>query len=136
MATDHNHAAFMGYPVNCLLSIFDSPAAADLALADLLKAGFKTEDLLVLAGESGAESIDATGVEHGILARTVRLLDRLGPEFDDATTYENAAREGKYVLSIHAPSSEDRERAARVLERNGAHFANFYGLLDVVSILP
>ena len=45
----------------------------------------------------------------------------------DLVVYEAALRDGRAVITVHAPRSEERERAKRVLAAAGAHFMNFFG---------
>ena len=59
-----------------------------------------------------------------------------GSKFDNTHTYEHALEAGGYILTVHTPAATQRSRAVAILRKHGAHFVNFYGILDVVPILP
>jgi hypothetical protein len=52
----------------------------------------------------------------------------------DLVVYEAALRDGRAVVTVHAPRAEQRERAKRVLAAAGAHFMNFFGRVSTEDI--
>jgi hypothetical protein len=52
----------------------------------------------------------------------------------DLAVYEAALRDGRAVITVHAPRVEQRERAKRVLAAAGAHFMNFFGRIATEEI--
>src|SRR2546422_8704950 len=110
-----NDSRFIFYPVNHLFGIIDDPDGAKTALRALAEAGFGGEAIVLFTGEQGARRIDAEGTEHGLFARLVRRVQHMTPEHDQAVVYQEAARSGKSVVAILAPSNEEKGRALGIM---------------------
>lgn len=81
----------------------------------------------VFSGEAGAQQIDASGAQHGLFAQLVRIYQRTTSEHDQAAYYEQALREGRYVIAIHNDDADARQQVRAILKTQGGHFINFYG---------
>lgn len=118
----------IGYPTNRLIAVFDDPADAARALADLRGAGVPTSDLEILRGPEGADRLDGTGEVRGGLARVRRWVDfTLMDQLPDFAHYEFALRDGRAVLMVRARDDSRKAAALAILRRHGAHFINYYG---------
>jgi len=128
-----NTDSMLGYPINRLLAILDSWSAAKRACDDLIKQGFDESDLAPLVRAEGLELQEEQAAEQGVFGRII-----LAPtaEFRGAIAYREAARDGRHVLSVYAPTKVKQEKAIDSLRRNGAHFVNFYGILEDTLMLP
>jgi hypothetical protein len=127
----------IGYPAGRLLAVVDDPAAVDRAIEALAAAGIEPERVERLTGGEAASAFDATGSEHGVLARVRRAFEfSLVDQLPDLAWYAAAAREGRTVLSVPARDSRAGRRAAGILAAAGAHFINRYGRFETEDIAP
>lgn len=125
------------YPTNSLLGVIDDPARLGPALRDLESAGFAGEAVSVFTGEEDARKLDASGAEHGVLARLLRFIQAIhAVDQEQLKRYEEAVRSGKLVLAVHVTDPEGRERAREVLSAHGGHFINFYGRMTIQGLEP
>ena len=125
---------FIINPTDYLFGIIDDPEVAETGLKALVSAGFSPDHVRVFHGERGVRQIDATGVEHGRLARLIRWRQSTTPMRQHAERYEQAVRDGHCVVAVHARNLEARELARQILKRHGGHFINFYGRWVVYSL--
>jgi hypothetical protein len=124
-------SASFGYPVNKLLATFDGADQVEDTLLSLIDAGFRRGDLLVVA-----RNTNAAESSHSFLSEVLHLVPSCGFQFDGKQTYEGALEAGGYVLCIHVLTIEARNEAASIVREHGARFASFYGILDIIPILP
>ena len=121
--------------VNRLLGVLDTEAAARAAVRALAEAGFGPEAVAVLRGQVDADRIDARGLVAGRWRRLWRLVQfTQTDQMVDLAVYEAALRDGRSVVTVHAPRLERRDRAQRALEGAGAHFMNFFGRMATEDI--
>ena len=121
--------------VNRLLAVVDRPEAAVRASQALRREGFPTDAVAVLRGDADADRIDSLGKLRGRWARLWRLVQFTQmDQMVDLAVYEAALRDGRAVVTVHAPRAEQRERAKRVLAAAGAHFMNYFGRLSTEDI--
>jgi hypothetical protein len=119
---------FIYYPTDKVVGIIDDPDDAQAAVSDLKAAGFTADEIEVLAGEQGARRIDSTGREHGVLARIVRSIQKIGNyESDHVKRHEQELLAGHFGVGVTAKKEKDRERVRQILKSHNAHFINFYG---------
>ena len=52
----------------------------------------------------------------------------------DAVAVLQALRDGRAVITVRAPSDQERDRAKRVLAAAGAHFMNYFGRVSTEDI--
>ncbi len=122
------HRQAIGYPTNRLLAVFDDPADAAAALADLAAGGIATRDLEILRGEEGADRVDGTGGVSGWLGRLRRAFDfTMMDQLVDFAAYERALRDGRAVVMVHVHGDAPKESAHRILRAHHGHFINYYG---------
>lgn len=128
---------FLRYPMNRVVGIIDSDEQAMDAVQALTAAGFPEEDINVLCGPEGARRLDATGRNHGPLARLIRLAQNLSDMGNESLRrHDEALNAGHFVVAIVAPAAEQREQARRILKAHGGHFINFYDRLVVETLDP
>jgi hypothetical protein len=123
--------------VNRLLAVVDRPEAAVRASQALRREGFPTDAVAVLRGDADADRIDSLGKLRGRWARLWRLVQFTQmDQMVDLAVYEAALRDGRAVVTVHAPRAEQRERAKRVLAAAGAHFMNYFGRIATEEVSP
>lgn len=117
---------FIFYPHHKIAGIIDDPNNCKAALHDLSAAGFTADGIEVLTGE-----------EHGLLARTVRSLDRLGNfEPKHIRRHEQEMLAGHHGIGVIAKRTEAREKVRKILKSHHEHFINFYGELVIEELEP
>jgi hypothetical protein len=120
-----------------VLAVFNDRRQAKNAMRELSKAGFGADDVELLASRASSELIDASGLRGGLWRRVKRLIDfSQADQSVDLAVYEAALRQGRAVVAVHVPDRDDRDRAVAVLEAEGGHFINYFGVMTTQQILP
>jgi len=128
-------SSFIGYPTGRLLAVIDEPAAAAIAIEELIAAGVARDDVLLLTGPGDAGRLDGSGAVHGVRARILRVIQFvMMDQLPDFASYEAAAREGRAVVVVRVPDEARRRAAVGMLERAGGHFLNYFGRLATEEI--
>lgn len=123
-------AAFIGYPKQKVLAVFDTAAAADRAAVALEAAGVARGAVERYEGAADADRFDATGQRHGVVARGLRAVQfSLMDQLPALAWYEAALREGKAVLAVRTTDRGRTLRAVEALRSEGGHFINRFGRL-------
>jgi hypothetical protein len=127
----------IGYPGGWTLAVMDDPAETDAAAAELTASGLDSADLVVLAGDGAAASLERLGASDGLLGRMRRGLQFMTmDQLPDLVVYEEAMRLGHPVIDIRVGESDRRRRLTDVLRRHGAHFINRFGSWSTEEIAP
>ena len=61
----------------------------------------------------------------GLAGLAIRIAEKLGIENDEMAAkehYEQALRDGRFLVAVSAPTDERRALAASLLRENGGHF--------------
>jgi hypothetical protein len=119
---------FINYPRGRLLAVADDAATAERAAHALVEAGWDPAAIERISGVESAHAFDATGADHGWLARLGRLVQfTLMDQLPDLAWYEAAARDGRVVLMVRLRGAREARQAGTILAEAGAHFINRYG---------
>lgn len=109
-----------------LAAVFDNRRDAQLALDDLINAGFSREDARLSegdpAGQAGLSSDASTSTDDGSIGYTIKnfFTNIFGTDRSEhAQMYSEAVSSGHYVLTLTADSETEVERAADIVERYG-----------------
>jgi hypothetical protein len=127
------------YPENHVLGVVDTPEQLRSAAKALTGGGFLTSELGVSCGTAAADALDATTGRTGLAGLAIRIAEKLGIENDEMAVkerYEQALRDGRFVVAISAPTEERKALAAKILQENGGHFVNFLGRYTMVRMHP
>jgi hypothetical protein len=125
----------LSYPTDKLVAIIDAMPDAEQARQELLEAGFAPDAIGLLHGTAAAErAVHYTDLDP--FPHLTRLLHVHSIEHEQAVVYEQALREGQSVIAVHAPGTEDRQRAFGILEAHNAHYINFYGKWVIEALKP
>ena len=132
-------AESIAYPTNHLVAILDSSEEVKSAMAALSGSGFLESEVEVSAGKSMAHALGATTGRSGWSHLVMRFAERLGIPNDESLLkkrYEDALRNGQFVVLVLARSDERKELAARILADHGGHFITYLGRLSFEVIRP
>lgn len=125
------------YPVNHVVGIIETPAQLESAVAALETGGFLASEIAVGTGQATGDALDASTGRTGLAHLAIRVAEHLGisnDEMDMKDRYEQALRDGQFVIAILAPSDARKELAAQMLRAHGAHFVNFLGRFTIESM--
>lgn len=122
------HGKFVGYPTHCVVGVIDDAAGAEAAVKALAAATFPNQ-VAIARGVEGAEEIDPTGEQHGLLARIIRLLQFTTMDGEQADRYAGEARADHSVLFVHLENYDHVQEVRAILKEQGGHFINWYDRL-------
>jgi uncharacterized protein (TIGR02246 family) len=124
-----DRSQYVGYPTNRVVGTVADGAMAGQAVAALLAAGFRREDIDILHGEEAIHRLDLTGEEHGFLAQVQRKVIRTFEldEFKHLTDHLEDVRAGRFVIMVLAKRRDHRIVASDILHACGAASVGFYG---------
>lgn len=125
--------AFVGYPQDYVLGIFQQMDSVEAAVTGLIEAGFNEAQLLVLSRPSDTKDIDKNGTEHGVLTTAERTVQELGDK-DTLDEYAKALTIGMSVIGAHAEDAGQREQANHVMRRAGGQSIRFFGRFVVEDL--
>lgn len=123
------------YPTDYIFAVFDDALSADQAIGDLQGAGIGRADVIRLTGEGGAARLDASGEQHGLFGRIIRIAQATTMDQDHAARYELEARNGHYVVGVHVHGPDERRAVEAAAHQHGAHFVNWYGRFQFENIV-
>jgi len=120
-----------------VIGIFEHSVQAHDAKAHLLANGFSSDNVDITTGSSSTDSTSGlssgstsgSSHEEGIGDRISHFFKNLFSNDDEAATYTSAARRGT-IVTVHAQTSADAEKAAEVLNEYGAVDVDDYGRND------
>lgn len=127
------------YPTNTVLGVLDTQEQLERAVAALTGGGFLDSEIHVGVGAERAEAVRTSTGRTGLAGLAARLAERLGVQDDEMefkAHYEQAMRDGRFVVGVEAPSDARRERATEILRDHGAHAVSFHGRFTIEGIVP
>jgi len=135
--TDENGAPVQ-YPEGSVVGIVDTVDQLESAIEALTSNGFLRSEIVVVYGEAAAERLDASTGRTGLGDLAMRLAAALGMPDDETMVkegYEQALRDGYFVVLVLAPTEDRKKLAARILEEYGGHFVNFLGRFTIEALV-
>ncbi len=127
------------YPVDHVVAVLDTAPEVKAAAEALRAGGFLDSEVSVASGAAAADALDDATGRTGLTGLAVRLAEKLGIEnieMERKTKYENAMRDGKFVVAVLAPSDERKKRATEILRGHGAHTANYFSKYTIEGLIP
>jgi hypothetical protein len=127
------------YPTNHVLGVVDTPEQLGAAATALTGAGFRDSEIDIACGPAAADDLAATTGRTGLAHLAIRIAERLGiadDEMNMKSRYEQALRDGRFVVLVLAPTNERKALAGQILRDHGGHFINFLGRLSIEAIHP
>lgn len=112
-----------------VIGMFESSSKAEEAVQELVEAGFTRDRIDVSrssnagssyssSGSSGTSYSDSSDEHESGISRFFKSL--FGNDDDDADKYSRVASQSQSIVTVHAQSQDEAERAADILDDNGA----------------
>jgi hypothetical protein len=120
------------------IGIVDTVDQLKAAIEALTSSGFLRSEIEVLYGEAAAERLDATTGRTGLADLAMRLVAALGLPTDETIMkehYEQALREGHFLVLVLTPTEERKALAVRVLAQHGGHSVIFLGRFTIETLV-
>jgi hypothetical protein len=125
------------YPTDHIVGIVDTPEQLEEAIRALTGGGFLESEIRVAHGPAAAARLEASTGRTGLVDRLLRVAERIGMPNDEMAIkdrYEQALRDGQFVVLVLAPTDERKARAGEVLSSKGGHFIKYFGRLTIEPI--
>ncbi len=101
-------------PTNKVVTVIATRDEVDMAVKDLVAAGFGEDVIYIHHGEQGKNYIDADGSRHGFLSSVIRKYQRLqGTEKRMLEDAEAGLEAGQYLIGVQTDGREEQQIAAR-----------------------
>ena len=118
------------YPTDHVVAIVDTADKAGAAWTVLTHSGFLESEVTVSYGQAAADAIDASTGRTGLANMAMRIAERFGVQNDEMAMkerYEQALRDGRFVVAVLTPTEDRKELASQILRDHGGTFVNFLG---------
>ena len=124
-------AAPVRYPVNHVVGVVDAPEQVTSTVEALLGGGFLDSEVEVgCGGQAAADRLRSSTGRTGLLDAILRVTEALGVPNDEMEVkhrYEQALRDGRFLVLVLALTDDRKQRAAQIIRDHGGHFINFLG---------
>ena len=120
----------MRYPTNHLLGVVDTREETTALDSALTTGGFFASEIEIRSGVQDADELRASTGRAGLAGLLLRVAERIGAADEELETkhrYEQAMRDGRFVVVVAAPTNERKERATRIFRAHGAYTIVFLG---------
>jgi hypothetical protein len=127
------------YPTNHVLAVFDTAEQLAAAAAALTGGGFLASEVDVRCGRAAADRLDESTGRQGLAGLAIRVAERLGVENEEMESkelYEQALRDGRFLLRVATPTEERKDAASRILHEHGAEQVRFFGRFSIEKLTP
>lgn len=127
------------YPTNHVLAVFDTQPQLSRGVDALTAGGFLPAEVSIACGPEAADAVGASSGRGGLAGLANSIADWIGienKEMEIKGRYEQAMRDGRYVVRVAAPTDERKDRAAEILAAHGAHTVTFHGRFTIEAIVP
>jgi hypothetical protein len=127
------------YPTNTVLGVVESPERLASLVAALRDGGFAIGDIRVATGAAMADAVHAVTGRSGLAGLAVRIAEKLGAadeEMEFKEHYEQAMRDGRFVVMVSAANGERKDRARDLLREHGADALSFHGRVTIEGDVP
>lgn len=136
---EHKSAETIRYPTNHVIGVVDTQAQLASAAGALASGGFMTSEIRVHCGVESADALKASTGRTGLAGLAIRIAERIGVdniEMEFKSSYEQAMRDGQFVVLVAAATAERKDRAMQLLTEHGAHTVTFHGRYSIEGDLP
>jgi hypothetical protein len=123
---------FLGSPKEVFMAVFDNAEEPKTLFESLRGRGLTTEQVTILSPEDG-EALDTKDTSGPrVLFRKMLGLEELEVE----QSYAQALREGKYVLQIQVPESDEemRKHVEETLLAHNAQMPHYFGTVSYKNV--
>ena len=124
------------YPENRMLAIIDTQDELHSAIHALTSGGFLASEIELLHGAAAAKKLqDETG-RTGLANLAMRFVEAIGMPNDELALknhYAAALADGRFLISVSAPSEERQRVAANILREHGGEDVHFFSRYTITS---
>ena len=124
------------YPENRMLAIVDTREELRAAINALEGGGFLASEIEILHGAAAAKRLQEETGRTGLAHLAMRLVEAIQMPNDELALknhYADALADGRFVVSVLAPS-EDRQRiAAQLLRAHGGEDVRYFSRYTITS---
>ena len=127
------------YPTNHVVGVLDTAQQVRALVPDLIATGFSDAHIEVHTGAGSAEALEESTGRSGLANLAIRIAETLGienNEMEQKDLYEQAMRDGKFVVLVAAADEEQKDRAAAAFDRHHAHTVSFHGRFAIEELAP
>jgi len=127
------------YPTNNVVAVIDTTQQTQDAVDALERGGFLETEIGIGSGVELADRMSKTTGRSGFADMAMRFSAMLGLPNEEAQAkarYEQAMRDGHYVVAVLAPTDERKEQARRILAAHGARDLGFFGRFVIERLRP
>ncbi len=127
------------YPANHVVGVVDTVQQVLELVPDLRSNGFADAEIHVHSGSAHADELEESTGRTGLAGVVIRIADALGIENDEMevkSRYEQAMRDGHYVILVGASTEARKGRASEILAQHDAHTVTFHGRFTIEDIVP
>lgn len=125
------------YPMNRVVGAVPTREQAEAAVNELTTRGFLPSEVGIVSGPSAADALDATTGRRGLGNLAMKIGEWIGVsnhEMDIKELYEQALRDGQFVVGALAPDDERKELASKIIASNGARFVHYFNRFSIERI--
>jgi hypothetical protein len=127
------------YPTKHVVAILDDAKDTEEAVEELTSRGFLEKEIKIGSGTDLADRMSETTGRSGLAGMAMRINEALGLVNNEAEAkqrYEQAMRDGHYVVAVLAPTDERKEQALNILSSHSAHDIGYFGRLSIETHKP
>jgi len=124
------------YPENRMLAIIETRDQLRAVIEALTSGGFLTSEIEILHGAAAAKSLQEETGRTGITHLAMRLAEAIGITNDELSLkshYADALADGRFLISVLAPSEERQRAAAQLLRAHGGEDVHFFSRYTITS---
>lgn len=117
------------YPTNRMLAIIDTRDKLRAAIGALTSGGFLDSEIEVLHGAVAARALHEETGRTGLAHLAMRIVEAIGLPNDEGALrnhYAHALADGRFVISVVAPTEERQRIAAERLRAHGGEDIHFF----------
>jgi hypothetical protein len=126
------------YPEHHVVAVLDSEEELAAAIQELTRDSLPDSNVDVACGTKLADALRASTGRQGLAGLAIRIADQLGiqnVEMEAKAQYEQAIRDGRYVLRVSA-TQEQKSEVVEILKRHGAHGISYFSKYTIEAIVP
>jgi hypothetical protein len=124
------------YPENRMLAIIDTRDRLRAAIDALTRGGFLASEIEILHGAAAAKKLHEETGRTGLANLAMRFVEAIGLPNDELalkTHYANALADGRFLISVSAPSETRQRIAAQLLREHGGEDVRFFSRYTIKS---
>ncbi len=124
------------YPENRMLAILDDRDSLREAIDALTSGGFLTSEIEILHGAAAAKKLQEETGRTGIAHLAMRFVEAIGLPNDELALrshYADALADGRFLVSVSAPSETRQRVAAQLLREHGGEDVRFFSRYTIKS---